>query len=44
MELRAGELVLRLWVEEDVPAVVAGSNDPEVPLQLIADPDSTASR
>ena len=44
MELRDGELVLRLWVEDDVPAVVSGSNDPEVALQLGAEPDSTASR
>ena len=30
MELRDGDLVLRHWTEDDVPAIVAGCNDPEV--------------
>ena len=30
MELRDGDLVLRPWVEDDVPAIVEGCNDPEV--------------
>jgi RimJ/RimL family protein N-acetyltransferase len=30
MELRDGDLVLRPWVEDDVPAIVDGCNDPEV--------------
>jgi RimJ/RimL family protein N-acetyltransferase len=30
MELRDGDLVLRPWTEDDVPALVAGCNDPEV--------------
>ena len=30
MELRDGDLVLRPWTEEDVDAMVAGCNDPEV--------------
>ena len=30
MELREGDLVLRPWTEEDVDAMVAGCNDPEV--------------
>jgi RimJ/RimL family protein N-acetyltransferase len=30
MELRDGDLVLRPWREDDVPAMVAGCNDPEV--------------
>jgi RimJ/RimL family protein N-acetyltransferase len=30
MELRDGDLVLRPWTEDDVPAIVAGCNDPEV--------------
>lgn len=30
MELRNGGLVLRPWREDDVPALVAGCNDPEV--------------
>jgi RimJ/RimL family protein N-acetyltransferase len=30
MELRDGELVLRSWTENDVPALVAGCNDPEI--------------
>jgi RimJ/RimL family protein N-acetyltransferase len=30
MELRDGELVLREWTEDDVPALVAGCNDPEI--------------
>jgi RimJ/RimL family protein N-acetyltransferase len=31
VELRDGELVLRPWTEEDVPAIVAACNDPEIP-------------
>ena len=30
MELRDGDLVLRPWTEDDVDAIVAGCNDPEV--------------
>jgi RimJ/RimL family protein N-acetyltransferase len=30
MELRDGDLVLRPWTEDDVPAMVAGCNDPEI--------------
>jgi len=30
MELRDGDLVLRPWTEDDVPAIVAGCNDPDV--------------
>lgn len=30
MELREGDLVLRPWAEDDVDAMVAGCNDPEV--------------
>jgi len=30
MELRDGDLVLRPWVEDDVDALVAGCNDPEI--------------
>ena len=30
MELRDGDLVLRPWVEDDVPALVAACNDPEI--------------
>jgi RimJ/RimL family protein N-acetyltransferase len=30
MELRDGDLVLREWNEDDVPALVAGCNDPEI--------------
>src|SRR5687768_16208335 len=30
MELRDGDLVLRSWTEDDVEALVAGCNDPEV--------------
>ncbi len=30
MELRDGDLVLRPWVEDDVPALVAECNDPEI--------------
>ena len=30
MELWDGDLVLRPWTEDDVPAIVAGCNDPEV--------------
>jgi RimJ/RimL family protein N-acetyltransferase len=30
MELRDGDLVLRSWTEDDVDAIVAGCNDPEV--------------
>lgn len=30
MELRDGDLILRPWTEEDVPALVAGCNDPEI--------------
>jgi RimJ/RimL family protein N-acetyltransferase len=30
MELRDDDLVLRPWTEEDVPALVAGCNDPEI--------------
>lgn len=30
MELRDGELVLRPWVEDDAPALVAACNDPEI--------------
>ena len=30
MELRDGDLVLRPWVEEDVDALVAGCDDPDV--------------
>ena len=30
MELRDGELVLRPWTEDDVAAIVAGCNDPEI--------------
>ena len=30
MELRDGDLVLRPWTEDDVEAIVAGCNDPEV--------------
>ena len=30
MELRDGELVLRPWTEDDVDAIVAGCNDPDV--------------
>ena len=40
MELRDGDLVLRPWTEDDVDAMVAGCNDPEV-AQL--DPDDSAS-
>jgi RimJ/RimL family protein N-acetyltransferase len=31
MELRDGDLVLRPWTEEDVPALVEACNDPEIP-------------
>ena len=30
MELRDGDLVLRPWAEDDVDAIVAGCNDPDV--------------
>lgn len=30
MELRDGELLLRSWSEEDVPALVVACNDPEI--------------
>jgi RimJ/RimL family protein N-acetyltransferase len=30
MELRDGDLVLRPWTEDDVPALVAGCSDPEI--------------
>lgn len=30
MELRDGELVLRPWVDDDVPPLVAACNDPEI--------------
>jgi RimJ/RimL family protein N-acetyltransferase len=30
MELRDGDLVLRPWTEDDIPAIVEGCNDPEV--------------
>jgi RimJ/RimL family protein N-acetyltransferase len=30
MELRDGDLVLRPWVGDDVPAIVEGCNDPDV--------------
>ena len=30
MDLRDGDLVLRAWAEADVPALVAGCNDPDV--------------
>lgn len=30
MELRDGDLVLRPWSEDDIDAIVAGCNDPEV--------------
>ena len=30
MELHDGDLVLRPWTEDDVPALVAGCNDPEI--------------
>lgn len=30
MELRDGDLVLRPWTEDDVDAIVAGCNDPDV--------------
>jgi RimJ/RimL family protein N-acetyltransferase len=30
VELLDGDLVLRLWTEEDVPALVAACNDPEI--------------
>ena len=30
MDLRDGDLVLRAWTEADVPALVAGCNDPDV--------------
>lgn len=30
MELRDGDLILRGWTEEDVDAMVAGCNDPEI--------------
>jgi len=30
VELRDGDLVLRPWTEDDVPAIVEGCNDPEV--------------
>jgi RimJ/RimL family protein N-acetyltransferase len=30
MELRDGDLILRAWTEDDVDALVAGCNDPEV--------------
>ena len=30
VELRDGDLVLREWTEDDVPAIVAGCNDPEI--------------
>jgi RimJ/RimL family protein N-acetyltransferase len=30
VELRDGDLVLRPWTEDDVPALVAGCNDPEI--------------
>ena len=31
MELRDADLVLRSWTEDDVPALVAACNDPEIP-------------
>ena len=31
MELRDGDLVLRKWTEDDVPALVVACNDPEIP-------------
>jgi RimJ/RimL family protein N-acetyltransferase len=31
MELRDGDLVLRPWTEDDVPALVVACNDPEIP-------------
>jgi RimJ/RimL family protein N-acetyltransferase len=31
MELRDGDLVLRPWTEDDVPALVEACNDPEIP-------------
>jgi len=31
VELRDDDLVLRTWTEEDVPALVAACNDPEIP-------------
>jgi RimJ/RimL family protein N-acetyltransferase len=31
MELRDGDLVLRAWTEDDVPALVVACNDPEIP-------------
>jgi RimJ/RimL family protein N-acetyltransferase len=30
MELRDGDLTLRPWTEDDVPAIVEGCNDPEI--------------
>lgn len=30
MELRDGDVVLRPWVDDDVPALVAGCDDPEI--------------
>jgi RimJ/RimL family protein N-acetyltransferase len=31
MEIRDGDLVLRPWTEDDVPALVVACNDPEIP-------------
>ena len=30
MELRDGDLVLRPWTDDDIPAIVEGCNDPEI--------------
>jgi RimJ/RimL family protein N-acetyltransferase len=30
MELRDGDVALRAWTEDDVPAIVEGCNDPEI--------------
>jgi RimJ/RimL family protein N-acetyltransferase len=38
MELRDDDLVLRPWVEDDVPALVEACNDPEIPRWIPAIP------
>jgi RimJ/RimL family protein N-acetyltransferase len=38
VELRDGELVLRPWAKEDVSALVAACNDPEIPRWIPAIP------
>jgi RimJ/RimL family protein N-acetyltransferase len=44
MELQGEGLVLRPWVEDDVPALVAACNDPEIPrwIPVIARPYTEA--